>query len=42
MDDFFKIHGRVGARYAFSKSFSAFAETGYMRDYARLGGAFQF
>lgn len=41
-DDFFKIHGRVGARYAFSKSFSTFAETGYMRDYARLGVAFQF
>lgn len=38
----FNIHGRVGARYAFSKSFSAFAETGYMRDYARLGVAYQF
>lgn len=38
----FNLQGRIGARYAFFKSFSAFAETGYMRDYARLGVAYQF
>ncbi len=38
----FNLQGCIGARYAFFKSFSAFAETGYMRDYARLGVAYQF
>ncbi len=37
-----RFQGRVGGRYAFSKNLSVFAETGYMRDYARLGIAFQF